>query len=94
MTKKERAEAQALAELHALLSTPSRILILRALVRRKAMAVQDIANELDMSHSAVSHQLGMLAAAGIVTYERSGRTILYRIGTSPTAKTMSKMVGK
>jgi DNA-binding transcriptional ArsR family regulator len=86
MNKKDRTEAQKTAEMCALLSCPSRVLILKVIIQAKEIAVQDIAESLSMTHSAVSHQLGILVAGDVVTYVKEGRIARYRISTSPAAR--------
>ena len=60
------------------LADPTRREIL-ALVRRKPSSVQEIADQLPVSRPAVSQHLKILKAAGVVTGERSGREVLYRL---------------
>ena len=52
-------EFEQLAELFKIFGTPTRLQILYALLDQEK-CVYDIANELDMSQSAISHQLSIL----------------------------------
>lgn len=57
---------------------PTRVNILWALDRRE-MCVCDIAGALDMSKSAVSHQLAVLRAAALVKFRREGKAVFYSL---------------
>ena len=61
-----------------ILGDPTRVSILHALSVNK-LCVCDIAELLEMSHSAVSHQLRILRARRMVKYEKIGRKALYRL---------------
>jgi ArsR family transcriptional regulator len=65
-----------LADLFKILGDPTRVRILMALERR-ALCVQDIAAELNMTPSAISHQLRLLKQARLVRSRREGRNIEY-----------------
>lgn len=65
-----------LAELFKILSDPTRLQILWALDRNE-LCVCDIANVLNMTKSAVSHQLSTLRNSGIVKSRRAGREVYY-----------------
>lgn len=58
------------------LSDPTRIRILYMLSQEEC-SVNHIAEILNMSQSAVSHQLGLLRSMRLVKHRRSGTTILY-----------------
>ncbi|SMF06931.1 ArsR/SmtB family transcription factor [Desulfovibrio gilichinskyi] len=70
-----------IAETFKILGEPVRITILHALSIRE-LCVCDLAEILDMSHSAVSHQLRILRAARMVRFEKQGRKALYRLDDS------------
>ena len=67
-----------LSELFKVLSDETRTRILHLLSRRE-MCVCDIAAFLDISESAVSHQLRYLRTAGIVKNRREGTVLYYRL---------------
>lgn len=69
--------AGAVAELMTALSTPSRLRILGALCAAPR-TVGDLAAELGMEPSAVSHQLRVLRHLRLVAAERHGRSVTYR----------------
>lgn len=60
------------------LSDPNRIRIVRALITSEAN-VSEIAARAGLSVHRVSHHLGRMRAAGLVTATRHGREIVYRI---------------
>jgi DNA-binding transcriptional ArsR family regulator len=60
------------------LATPSRLRILTRL-RHGACSVSELTDAMDMEQSAVSHQLRLLRALGLVTGTRKGRTAVYRL---------------
>lgn len=91
-SKSKKAKAQETAELFSLVSGTTRVMILMSLMKKKEMAVQDIAEELGMTHSAVSHQLGLLSGSDIVSGRKDGRMMHYKIGSSKEAKALVKFL--
>ena len=67
-----------LAELYRIFADSTRIRILYVLFE-KEVCVCDIAGILDMTVSAVSHQLRVLRAAHLVRFRREGKTSLYSL---------------
>ncbi|MCL6453888.1 MAG: metalloregulator ArsR/SmtB family transcription factor [Alicyclobacillus sp.] len=59
------------------LADPTRVRILYNLSNRE-LCVCDLAHVLQMTQSAVSHQLGYLRALRLVTNRREGNTVYYR----------------
>ena len=45
----------------------------------RELCVQDIADELSMTQSAISHQLRILKQAALVKFRRDGKTIYYSL---------------
>ncbi len=88
----DRKRAAHAARLLKLAASSTRAAILFVLSSRKQLAVQDIASELDMTHSAVSHQLAVLAGADIVVSKKSGRMMCYAISKNPQAKALVKFL--
>ena len=70
--------AERLTELYRAFADPTRVRIISLLIQGE-MGVGDIATSLDMSISAVSHQLGLLRLLKVVAARRSGRQVLYRL---------------
>ena len=67
-----------LAELYKIFGDSSRVKILCALLSNE-MAVNDIADVLQMTQSAVSHQLRILKANRLVKYRREGKSLIYML---------------
>lgn len=69
---------QPMAEIFKVLSDPTRIRIL-ALLAKEELCVTCIASALGMTHSAISHQLRLLRAAGLVKYTKEGKEVIYSL---------------
>ncbi len=67
-----------LAELFKVFGDSTRIKILYVLFQSE-MCVCDIAQLLNMSQSAISHQLRVLKQAQLVKYRREGKTVFYAL---------------
>ena len=67
-----------LAELFKVLGDPSRLRILNALGAAE-LCVCDLSTALDMSQSAVSHQLAILRGARLVRARRDGKSMFYSL---------------
>jgi DNA-binding transcriptional ArsR family regulator len=68
-----------IAEFFKVFGDPTRIRILQVLFEAEEMCVCDIAYLLNMSQSAISHQLRVLKQAGIVKYRKDGRVVYYSL---------------
>ena len=67
-----------LADLFKVFSDTTRIKILYSLMHGE-LCVADIAESVDASQSAVSHQLRILKAARLVKFQRDGKNVLYSL---------------
>ena len=67
-----------LSELYKMFSDKTRIRILCVLLRRES-CVSEICRELDMTQSAISHQLSTLKSSKLVKSRRDGKTIFYSL---------------
>ena len=67
-----------LAEFFKIFGDSTRIKILNALLN-ESMCVCDIAALLNMTHSAISHQLKILKQAKIVKYNKVGKVVYYML---------------
>jgi len=79
--KKNKLEEEVvhnLAETFKVLGDPTRIRILHAL-KEKELCVCDLSELLDMSPSAVSHQLRVLRNNKLVKYRKEGRSVYYSL---------------
>ncbi len=70
-----------LAELYRIFGDSTRIKILYALFEQE-LCVCDIAFALEMTLSAISHQLRILKQARLVKYRRSGKAVFYSLSDS------------
>jgi ArsR family transcriptional regulator, lead/cadmium/zinc/bismuth-responsive transcriptional repressor len=71
-------KAQRMAEFFRLLGDGNRLRIL-SLLAQQDLCVCDLANLLGMSESAVSHQLRTLRSLRLVSYQKQGRRVYYRL---------------
>lgn len=69
-------QLESLAELFRVLGDPTRTKILWTLDRNE-LCVCDIANVLNMTKSAISHQLSLLRTSGVVKSRRVGKEVYY-----------------
>lgn len=69
---------QPLADVFKILGDPTRLRILRALMERER-CVMDIASQVGMGHSAISHQLRILRDARLVQFRRDGKVVYYSL---------------
>jgi DNA-binding transcriptional ArsR family regulator len=67
------------AELFAMLSDPSRVRIIDALLENGELNVSALAECVAMSESAVSHQLRLLRHARLVRHRKDGRQVYYSL---------------
>ena len=77
------------AELFKVFGDPTRIRILYTLSKRE-LCVQDIADELSMTQSAISHQLRILKQSALVKFRRDGKTIYYTLADDHVATIMAQ----
>ena len=80
---------QDLAGFFKIFGHPTRIRILQALLISE-MCVCDISYALDMSQSAVSHQLRMLKDANLVKSRKSGKSVYYSLSDSHISGIMNE----
>ncbi|RVU23217.1 transcriptional regulator [Streptomyces antnestii] len=90
-TRLDEATAASVAATLQALATPSRLRILTAL-RRQPHPVGELAAAVSMEQSAVSHQLRLLRALGLVTGRRDGRRIVYRLYDDHVAALLDQAV--
>lgn len=69
-------KAQQMAEFFSSLADPNRLRIVSALAAQE-LCVCDLAAIVNMSESAVSHQLRILRAMRLVSYRKQGRNVFY-----------------
>ena len=71
-------DTEKVAEIFRLLGNPTRIKIIRVLGRDE-VCVNDLAFQLNMTQSAVSHQLNLLRAKKVVKCRKDGKRALYSV---------------
>lgn len=71
-------KAQKMAEFFSLLGDANRLRILSMLAVQE-LCVCDLAAALEMSESAVSHQMRVLRSMRLVSYRKRGRNVFYRL---------------
>ncbi len=69
---------QRLSDTFKVLGDPTRLKIINALTKRE-LCVCDISELLDMTQSAISHQLRKLRDMKLVKYRKEGRTVYYSL---------------
>lgn len=72
------SEAQRMGEFFAVLSDPTRLRLV-SLLAMEEFCVCELADQLAMTESAISHQLRALRAGRLVTYRKEGRQVYYRL---------------
>jgi len=78
MSALQSREVDALTGIFKVLGDPTRVRILDALSRAE-LCVRDLAAQVALSESAVSHQLRLLRSARIVRTRRAGRMVFYAL---------------
>lgn len=76
--KPDERRFERLADFFRIFGEPARIKILSALMDSE-LCVSDLSGEVEMSQSAVSHQLRVLKQAHVVRARRDGKNILYSL---------------
>ena len=74
-----------LSELFKIFGDSTRVKIINVLLNGK-LCVNDIANQIGMSQSAVSHQLRILKDSKLVKYEKNGKEIMYFLADNHVEK--------
>ncbi len=77
-TLPDEEELACLADVFRMFGDTTRVRILSAL-QLSELCVCDIAGLLGLTVSAVSHQLRLLKAAGLVTFRREGKSVIYAL---------------
>jgi DNA-binding transcriptional ArsR family regulator len=87
----DHAAATRVAETLQALASPTRLLILTRL-RQSPCSVTDLSSAVRMEQPAVSHQLRLLRNLGLVTGDRNGRSIVYRLYDNHVAALLDEAV--
>lgn len=68
-----------IAELFKGFADPTRVHILSLLLIEEELCVTDIAEKVNLSQSAISHQLRLLKQMHLIRFRREGKNILYSL---------------
>ena len=75
----EKENMEHIAELFKGFADPTRVHILYLLAARQELCVTDIAEAVDLSQSAISHQLRILKQMHLIKFRREGKNVLYSL---------------
>ena len=78
-TVPEKETLTRIAELFKGFADPTRVHILCLLLTEGELCVTDIAEKVDLSQSAISHQLKSLKQMHLIRFRREGKNILYSL---------------
>lgn len=87
----DAVSAAKVAETLQALASPNRLLILTRL-RESPCSVTELSTAVGMEQPAVSNQLRLLRALGLVTGHRSGRNIVYRLYDNHVAQLLDEAI--
>ena len=74
----EKETLEQIAELFKGFADPTRVHIL-SLLEQQELCVTDIADAVELSQSAISHQLRILKQMHLIKYRREGKNLLYSL---------------
>ena len=79
-----------LAELFKIFGDSTRVKILYALLEAEELCVCDIASLMDVTQSAVSHQLRVLKSSKLVKFRKEGKTVYYSLTDDHVCRILSQ----
>ena len=79
-----------LAELFKIFGDSTRVKILYALLEAEELCVCDIASLMDVTQSAVSHQLRVLKTSKLVKFRKEGKTVFYSLADEHVIRILSQ----
>ena len=79
-----------LAELFKIFGDNTRVKILYALLEAEELCVCDIASLMDVTQSAVSHQLRVLKSSKLVKFRKEGKTVYYSLADDHVCRILSQ----
>lgn len=85
----ERNQIIEISNMFKLLSDSTRLKILYA-IKSQELSVQEIADTVETSQSAVSHQLRLLRNTGVVDFKKNGRSTFYFISSEVIIELLEK----
>ena len=75
----DKQNIEQIAELFKAFGDATRVQILFLLLREEELCVSQITEEVDLSQSAISHQLRILKQMHLIKYRRNGKNIVYSL---------------
>ena len=84
------ADVEVRAKSFAVLGDPTRLTLLICISAAGPISVSDLAAATGLNDTTVSQALRYLRAAAVVTAERDGRVIRYRIADGPVARLLAR----
>ena len=91
MSENLRNLAEEQAELHQILSNPTRLLILRSLEQQEK-SVGEIAEQIGATLQNTSQHLRLMKDKGVLEARRDGQTIFYQIAASEIGENCKQML--
>jgi ArsR family transcriptional regulator len=91
MSKQLRIRVEEQAEIHHILSNPSRLLILRILERQE-VSVGELADKIGATLQNTSQHLRLMKDKGVVEARREGQTIFYQVADSEIGRTCKSIL--
>ena len=91
MSQDLRNLAEEQAELHQILSNPTRLLILRSLEQQER-SVGEIAEQIGATLQNTSQHLRLMKDKGVLEARRDGQTIFYQIAASQVGENCKQML--
>jgi DNA-binding transcriptional ArsR family regulator len=91
MSQKSRNRIKEQAEIHQVLSNPTRLLILRSLVENE-MSVGELAEKIGATMQNTSQHLRLMKDKGILEARRDGQTIFYQIAISEMGESCKQLL--
>ena len=79
-----------LAELFKIFGDSTRVKILYALLEAEELCVCDIASLMDVTQSAVSHQLRVLKSSKLVKFRKEGKAVFYSLADEHVIRILSQ----
>ena len=79
-----------LAERFKIFGDSTRVKILYALLEAEELCVCDIASLMDVTQSAVSHQLRVLKSSKLVKFRKEGKTVYYSLADDHVCRILSQ----
>ena len=91
MTDRKQILIEEQAEIHQILSNPSRLLILHLLGERE-MSVGELAEQIGASLQNTSQHLRLMRDKGVLETRRDGQTIFYQIAVNEISENCKRML--